>query len=58
MNDYAAAPVQPIAQGLVTVGPGPNFTTTFFEIIVWRGDAGVEPANVNIVGGVPPVIQL
>jgi hypothetical protein len=30
MNDYAAAPVQPIAQGLVTVGPGPNFTTTFF----------------------------
>jgi hypothetical protein len=29
-----------------------------FEIIVWRGDAGVEPANVNIVGGVPPVIQL
>jgi hypothetical protein len=31
--------------------------TPFFEIIVQRGDAGVEPANVNLIGG-PQVILI
>ena len=30
--------------------------TPFFEIIVQRGDAGVELANVNIVGGPPTLV--
>jgi hypothetical protein len=46
-----------VAIGSPPVSDDPDGPNRQIEIIIWRGDAGVEPTNVNIVGG-PGVIVI